>query len=735
MHGIKYEDSTKVHAPADVLSVLNDALNDGNLRGNNKGIYSYNVPCAFDIETSSFYRDEDGTNYTYQQVAEIETKTGAKVNFEKINIMYVWQLGINGRIIIGRTWGEFVTCIRAIAEKLMLDEKRKIIIYAHNLSYEFQYIRTLFDWQNVFSIDLRKPIYAITTDFVEFRCSYLLSGYSLANLTRNILRYDIEKKSGDLDYELIRHSETELTPTELQYCIYDIKIVMLYILEQIENNKVITNIPITKTGFVRRFVRGRTLTTKQGKAKRKRNFKYLALMDELQINDLTEFDTLFRAFAGGFTHANAQYTDSEIKKVSSFDFNSSYPYVMVAEQFPMSRGVNVPVKSTKQFNDLLVKYCCVFDIEFLDLMPKLTHDNPMSVSKCFRKINITENNGRVVTADAVALTITNIDFDIFSRFYTWSNIRVGNMYCYKRGYLPTDFVSSILDLYGKKTTLKGVDGKELEYMQSKEMLNSCYGMSVTNPLRDEYVYDNIWFENQPSEDERGEMLFKHNNSQSRFLFYPWGVFVTVYARRNLFTGIEVAGDDYIYSDTDSLKLTNADRYKDYFDGFNAEVIDKLKTACKYHGLDYELCEPPTIKGDRKTLGVWDFEGVYTTFKTLGAKRYMIEQPNALKINGITYEHSLTVSGVNKFSAIPYLLDVYGCGIFDAFTNYLHLPPEATGKKIHTYIDYKTAGMVEDHTGKVGTFVEASAVHLEPTSYNLSLSVLYLKHLINIKLQK
>ena len=35
--------------------------------------------------------------------------------------------------------------------------------------------------------------------------------------------------------------------------------------------------------------------------------------------------------------------------------------------------------------------------------------------------------------------------------------------------------------------------------------------------------------------------------------------------------------------------------------------------------------PKTIKGETKTLGVWDFDGFYTDFKTLGAKRYIFRR--------------------------------------------------------------------------------------------------------------
>lgn len=712
---ILFENGTgELYTPNDIVRVLEMAVNDDNIIGNNKKVKYYNVPCAFDIETTSFYRDEHRV-YTYDNLPNKKC--------EKCAIMYVWQLGINGRVIIGRTWDEFVRVCNAISVYLHLGHAKRVIVYVHNLSYEFQFIRKLFDWDKVFSIDLRKPIYAITKTGIEFRCSYLLSGYSLAKLGEQLQKYRCRKMSGDLDYTLLRHSQTPLDASEVGYCVNDVRVVMSYIQERIEEYKCITRLPLTKTGFVRKHCRALCLQTKQD-GKTKPNWDYINLIASLTISGLAEFNALQRSFSGGFTHANAAQTGGILENVTSYDFTSSYPSVMVCEQFPMSKGVYVGVKSIKQFDYLIGQYCCVFDIEFTGLQPRLTQDNPLSVSKCFVRENVVENNGRVVFADRVVTTITNVDYAIFNKFYKWKSMRVGGMWCYRRGYLPTPFVRAILDLYEKKTRLKGVSGKELEYLNSKEMLNSCYGMSVTNPLREEFTYNGQWDVNQLNNQQKTEMLRKYNTSRNRFLFYPWGVFVTAYARRNLFTGIYSVGHDYIYSDTDSIKLLNADAHRDYFNAYNNRIQNKLRMACKHHNIPFALCEPTTITGITKTLGVWDFDGHYTRFKTLGAKRYMVETERGV---------SLTVSGVNKKSAVPYLLKHYGgaVGAFNAFTNYLAIPPTATGKNIHTYIDYAITGTLTDYLGNTAEYAESTGVHLEPTGYTLSLSVMYINYLRGI----
>ena len=734
MKKIPFTQHETIYKPQDIAQVLSFAVNEKNFTGTNKGEKVLNVPVAFDIETTSFYRDVDGNTYSYERYSKLG---GKATKMEKCSTMYVWQFGINGYCIMGRTWSDFVIMVKQIALLLNLCDKRKMVVYVHNLSYEFHFIRSLFEWDKVFSIDLRKPIYARTKDFIEFRCSYLLSGYSLAKLGEQLHHYECKKLLGDLDYSRMRHTGTPLTKQEIGYCINDIKVVMCYIQELIEQYGFITRLPVTKTGFVRKYCRSLCLRLLDDDGKRKPNWKYIDTIKNLRITGMDEFSMLQRAFSGGFTHANAKYTDMVISDVDSYDFTSSYPYVMVSEKFPMSTGVKIPVKSWKQFDFLTSNYCCVFDIEFTDIFATSENENPISVSKCVVHENAVENNGRVVCASKLVITITEIDYKVFSQFYKWKNARIGEMWCYRKDYLPTEFINAILGLYEKKTTLKGVKGKEVEYLNSKEMLNSCYGMCVTNPLRDEIIYEeNEWDIQELTNEKQLEMLQVYNDSKNRFLFYPWGIYVTAYARRNLFTGISECDDDYIYSDTDSVKIKNGDAHKEYFKQYNNLAGYKLRTACKHHGIPFEKIEPKTIKGINKPLGVWDYEGRYRRFKTLGAKRYMVEEENALCVNGVNYNFSLTCSGVNKKCAIPYMVETFGVdGVFDGFTNYLDIPPTATGKNIHTYIDYEQTGTLTDYMGVSGTYDTPTGVHLEPTGYTLSLSVMYINYLMGIKFKK
>jgi len=119
---------------------------------------------------------------------------------------------------------------------------------------------------------------------------------------------------------------------------------------------------------------------------------------------------------------------------------------------------------------------------------------------------------------------------------------------------------------------------------------------------------------------------------------------------------------------------------------------------------------------------------------LGAKRYLAQysndERNPAKKRGT---FNLTVSGLNKNTCVPYLLDKYGeSGIFSAFNNELYIPPEYTGKNTHTYIDEPRSGTVVDYFGVPGEYDERSGVHLEKSDYSLKISREYIDYLLNIE---
>lgn len=678
------------------LIKVNELLSSDWLVRDNKRVEYYNVPAGFDIEVSSFYQGEK----------KPENKRG---------IMYIWQFGIFNLVTTGRTWKEFEVLISMLQKILSLGENRRLVVYVHNLPYEFQFIRKHFDWDEVFILTERKPVYA-TTGGIEFRCSLKLAGgKALANVAKDLQKYKVEKAVGNLDYEQIRTPLTPLTEKELLYCENDIRVILCYIQEKIEQDGDITKIPLTNTGYVRNYCRKECYS---------RWKPYRKVMESLTL-EADEYSQLKRAFQGGFTHANAHYVGKVLDNVGSHDFTSSYPAVMVLEKFPMakaeyiSNGIN-----ESELMELLITRCCLFDIEIWGLMPKLFQEHPISRYKCPVCENAIVDNGRIVMAEHIITTITEQDFFVYTEFYTWDRIEIKNLRTYQKNYLPKNFVQSVLNLYEKKTVLKDVEGEEINYMISKNMINAAYGMMVTDPIRDELTYSDNTFYTIPKNIAEG--IDKYNTNIRRFLFYPWGVWVTAYARANLFSGIVEMGDDYIYSDTDSIKSMNTERHEDYFNSYNAQILDKIELASQYHNLDKSLFAPYTKKGKQKIIGVWDDEGVYDKFKTLGAKRYLTMKG----VQSTEPKYMITLAGSNKKKTMEYLV---GTGDpFGKFTDGLSIPPENSGRLILSYIDNETTGTVVDMFGVPYEYHELSSIHMEKSEYNLSMSEEFVRYLEGLR---
>lgn len=661
-----------------------------------------NIECSFDIETTSTY-----------------TKDGKKFAF-----MYLWGFGIgeHGEYLkYGRTWEEFKELLNNVANELNITINRRLIIYVHNLGYEFQFMRKLFEWDSVFSVDERKPIKAVTKNGFEFKDSYILSGFNLDTLAKNLVKHKNKKLVGNLDYSLIRNSKTLITDDELKYIENDVTILLNYINEQMEQYGNITKIPLTNTGRVREYVKHNCYYDK-GKSKyksskgKRRNYRYI--MDNLTLEP-DEYLKLKRCFMGGFTHSNPINTDRILNDVYSIDFTSSYPSVMIAEQFPMGKSFK-PTKDEilkNGYDYYINNFCCIINISVENLKNVFLYDSYLSESKCNIQGEKLITNGRVFKAEYLNTYLTDVDYSIFKRCYNWDRMEIHELICYPKGYLPKPIIESVLNLYQDKTTLKGVQGKEVEYLLSKGMLNSIYGMTVTDIVKDEIVYNDDWGLQPVLIDVEIE---KYNKKKSRFLFYPWGVWVTAYARRNLWLGILSFKDDYIYSDTDSIKFFNYSKHENFINGYNEMVITKQLKTLNYYGLNPDLLSPKTVQGINKPLGVWDFEGKYTRFKTLGAKRYLYEDAGELH---------LTVAGLSKRNGINYMIEQCNndnLKVFEMFTDDLKIPKEKTGKNTHTYIDEAITENIIDYLGNDEVVTSLTGVHLEPAEYSLSISDYFIK---------
>ena len=662
----------------------NGVGHEPNIKGKRK-FYDTNI-YTFDIETSSYYV-LDGKVYpavTYDNLGDREKQRAIKRSH-----MYIWMFGINDIVYFGRTWDELKQFLKNLNDHIG-DTK---YVFIHNLAFEFQYLKSNFHFDEVSARKSHKVITAIMKDYnIILKCSYMMSNVALKYLPK-MFDLPVEKKVGDLDYALIRNPNTPMSKTELGYCEYDCLVLYHYILKELEVYEDVKHIPTTNTGKVRRELQNLTRT----------NFKYRRVVNKAINTNPIIYNRLCEAFLGGYTHANWIYADEVLENVDSYDIASSYPYVLVTQKYPNSEFRPCKIKRREEMSKRLA-YLLV--VKFRNVKCKY-YNNFISASKCRNLRGAKYDNGRLISADEFEMTLTDIDFYFYLDTY---DLEYEVLECYysSMSYLPKTLIEFILDKYVGKTELKGVEGREMEYGRIKGMYNSIYGMSVTNNIRDDVIYDDAtgtWEEVPLDNDTIIEKL--KSEKKKSFLSFAYGVWVTAYARDNLLRRV-IANDDYVvYCDTDSCKLV--DGYdKKVFEDYNKQVEDRINFVCRGLKLDVNKYAPSDIKGNKHMMGLFEKECNYEEFITQGAKKY------AYKIDGKIH---ITVAGVPKSGA-------KALKRLDDFRDDFVFSYNDTNKNLVLYTEEQSPIEVEDYLGLKYLVTDRSGCCILPNTYKLSKSLDY-----------
>lgn len=651
-----------------------------------------NTIYSFDIEVTSYLK-LNGVQYSQDKYEEFSQKEKDKC--ECYSIMYIWMFGINDTVYYGRTWDELKEFLHKVDES----SPNKKICYIHNLSYEFQFLRGEFFFEDVMARTQRKVMKCKMIDFnFELRCSYMLSNTNLEHLAK-VYNLPFKKMVGDLDYKIIRSPETPLTNEELGYCENDCLIIYYYIKMELETYKTIDRIPITSTGKVRRELKELMF----------KDYSYRIKASRACSIDPHVYNLLNECFMGGYTHANYCLSDMIINNVDSYDFTSSYPYCMVAYPYPSSEFKKCKIKSKE---DMILGFAYLLVVRFTNISCKY-YNNFISVSKCRNIRGSYVDNGRVISASELTMTLTDVDFYFLLNTYE-CDYEILESYYANYNYLPSLFYNFILDKYVKKTQLKNVEGKEIEYQLEKGKFNSLYGMSVTNEIKAEVEYDNNigWTEKELTNDEIEVQLIKQK--KRGFMAFSWGCWITAYARRNLLQNICKLDEYCIYADTDSVKLREGYK-KEIIDDYNKKVKQRLKRVSKLLHIPMEMYEPKDIKGEKHLLGVFECETkgtrkhTYDSMITQGAKKYAVSVDGEIKI---------TVAGVPKGNGSKALKDL------NDFKDDFEFKASDTGKKTIVYIDDQQENYFVDCNGKEYLNTDKTGCCILPCSYVLGKALDY-----------
>lgn len=587
-------------------------------------VYCDNI-ISFDIETTSAWINDKGE--IIGDTLTIEEKT--YLDYTPLSMCYEWTLYIDGYTYYGRDLKECVQAFKYINDNI----NGICFCYIHNLSWEFQYLINYFTVKEVFARSPHHPIKVIFEEIpnIEFRCSYIMTLLSLANWGKKL---GLKKAVGDLDYLVQRTPKTTLTEQELFYCERDVEIVAHGIADELKTYKHVVDIPLTQTGHVRREIK-KELT---------KDRSYLRFVSKLAPKTVDDYRTALKAYWGAYTHANILHVGKIIKNVYCYDFASSYPYCMTVFKYPMTAFT----KCEKYDPDTLEDTAYLLHIKIENMKAK-TFNHYLSTSKCLNTSKAVVDNGRIINADMVEIICIAEDFEIIKKCYDF-NYEIIECWNANKYYLPLPLVKKVLEYYKNKTQYKNVIGYESIYAQSKQYINSIYGMLCTDIIFDDMKYlDEEWITVNKTEKEVNEYLRNLHEVPNRnvFLSLYWGLYVTMYARRNLFECILHGNDEkVIYCDTDSIKAVE---HLD-FSWYNNNVRKTIKKVCKERGLnkaDFEPCDPD---GTPHLLGEFVEEPFYKEFKTWGAKKYCYRSSEDDKLH-------IAISGVPKNASVALKNDI------------------------------------------------------------------------------
>lgn len=677
---------------------------------------------TLDIEVTSLFKiDDEWQPFIYDDSIDY-------TKIEHAACPYLWQFGIEGTVIYGREFSDLKQVF-----KWMADPYKAKVVYIFNLSYESGFLIDVLGEYHITDMtarDVRKPIQFYVKELnIYFRCAYMLTNMSLDVAAKEYT--DVQKESGEeYNYNLSRSPLTELTDQELKYGEMDIITLWKVVAYYRDTYKHVAKIPLTSTSIVRRSVLDAV------------DFWYIKRQWDL-IPEPQMYMREVAIFAGGYTHANLLRAGRIQKGAKGKDEASEYPSVMVLNLFPSKRFIKCKVSDFYEKR----KTHAFFIYVKMDGVRSKFYNHYLQQSKAINLQGAVFDNGRIARCDHIELWITDVDYDVITTCYNIENIEIVEAYKSYKQYLDVRIIKFILDLYIKKTSLKGLKDPQSQalYKAVKPQINGLYGCSARNIIKemtefydkDDPEHPNQWGHVDWTDPQiRREFIEKKlgeaKESYSTIFQYVIGCWVSAFARRNLFmtlTGhleqpdgsyklVDPTMDrDSIYCDTDSIKYVGD--HNRLFQMFNQQIVDKMKKVVdKFPELDIDMFMPKDSKGIKHPIGFFEDDGEYPEgFLALGAKKYCYYDEDG--------ELHITVSGVSKKGVSILNNDI------TKFKNGLKWGYADSGKMVHYYLDEQPDFEFTDYQGNKYRCTQKHTVVLQPTTYTLGLTDWY-EYLLDVK---
>ena len=459
--------------------------------------------------------------------------------------------------------------------------------YFHNAKFDFQYIisyllQNEYTWIKNKKEKQNKTFTTLITDMGEFysltiyfevknkrvvkadfRDSLKLLNFSVEKIAKD---FGIEEQKLELDYDTPREKNPILTEHEKNYISHDVIIMAKALNIMFLRN--LTKLTIASNAL-------------EDYKKRIKNFKsYFPNLGDLHKE-------IKNSYKGGFTYCSPKYKDLEVGSGIVLDVNSLYPSCLKNYSLPI--GLPIPFLGKYEYDNLYNLYIQQISCSF-----KLKKDKIPTIQIKHNRFYVGNEYIEDTDGEIVALTLTNIDLDLFFEHYEVSNLEFIQGWKFKS---VKGLFNNYVDYWIKEKIEAGKEKNLARRTISKLLLNSLYGKFATKESGSLKM---------PFLNDEDIVCYKNLEKEERETIYiPVASFCTAYARNVTIRSSQKIRDYsmekykkdlYYYSDTDSIHtgLTNENELKEILE------ID-----------DFEL-------------GKWKIENKFKRAKFIGQKCYIEE---------------------------------------------------------------------------------------------------------------
>lgn len=647
-------------------------------------------------------------------------------------LCFYWSLCVGDITVRGRELDELRDVLYKIAEAA----EACVMLVVHDVRHFFQFVRKYFDPLEIFCSDERHPLDCQLVPLVFLRSGADLSGMTLQETCK---RYGITCKTASKEWpQYAPESALDLDAAEV--IDGEAKAMAALIEEHIKRAGSVGKIPLTKTGYVRHFLRDRILYGKGKGTTKKDWYNARRYREYIGANPMSveEYKILHAIGAYGICEHSPRSKGIVECDPLYFDRKSAYAAHIVCDYVPDGHARYFAAPDMEDVQRAMASQCVAGVFRFRGIRQRPFASVLYVRENRTREISepdaLQARDKYMISADCVELALTELDFVCVSECYLWDSVECLECVVYQRGMLPALIRKYALARFRGKETAPDPVTRRVE----KEQLNSIYGIMIQDPCKPSYSYDidgAAWLE--PEVPAVADCIEAYNNSRSRFTRYAWGIWIAAQCRRAEWQAWYALQDFFVYGDTDSIYLSSAGApvALRYFADQNAEMLKKAQAVSARLGVGLQFFRPTS----GPVLGAWCHDGTVTRLCVMGQKNYIKETKDG--------RFSVTMAGINPELSGEYVRKAYGARAVDAFSTITFFPGRyrdpisgeilsATGRKISLHFDDEIEGEILDALGErrhvrqlSGTFqiyapiTRAEVARYEEQKHNQSIDVI------------